>query len=58
MAYEDYSPSDRRMSGRSHLASWLILAVLAGILVVTLPMANSSNGGEQIAATDQSDCAV
>jgi hypothetical protein len=58
MAFEDYRPGDRRISGQGHIASWLILAVLAGILVVTAPVASSSSADSHIAAVAEDDCAV
>jgi len=56
MAFEDYQPRDRHISGRVHLASWLILAALVGILTVAVPMANSTNDDTRMAATGQMDC--
>lgn len=58
MSFEDYSPGDRRMSGRGHIASWLILAVLAVVLAVTAPIASSNDADSQIAAVAEADCAV
>lgn len=58
MAFEDYSPKDRHISGRVHIASWLILAALVGMLAMVAPMANSTGANNQMAATDQGDCAA
>jgi hypothetical protein len=57
MAFEDYSPKDRRLSGRVHLASWLILLVLVGILAVALPLATSGTTTVgHLAAAAPDDC--
>lgn len=56
MAFEDYHPRDRHISGRVHLASWLILAALVGILTVAVPVASSTNADSRMAAAGQIDC--
>ena len=58
MTFEDYRPGDRRISGRGHIASWLILAVLAGILAMTAPVTSSNGAESRIAAAAENDCAV
>jgi len=58
MAFEDYSPGDRRISGRGHIASWLVLAVLAGVLAVTVPTTGPNSAESQVAAMAEGDCAV
>lgn len=58
MSFEDYSPRDRHLSGRVHIASWLILAVLVIILAVAAPMASSGNIDNRLAAVAEDDCAV
>ncbi len=58
MTFEDYRPGERRISGRRHLASWLILAALVGIFAIIAPTAKSGDADSQIVATTQSDCTV
>lgn len=58
MPFENYSPKDRHISGQVHIASWIILAALVGILTVMAPIANSNSADDQIAATIQDDCTV
>ncbi len=58
MTFEDYSPKERRISGQRHLASWLILAALVGILAFAAPTASSGDADKHIAAATQEDCAV
>ena len=41
MALEDYSPTDRHLSGRAHAASWLILAALFLVIALAAPITGS-----------------
>ena len=56
MPFEDYHPKDRRLSGRAHLASWLVLGAFVGILLVVAPIVNSNAMQEQVFAAVEDEC--
>lgn len=61
MAFDDYSPQDRRLTGRAHIGPWLIFALLIGLLAIVGPETSSGSSNDHIAMTTspvQDDCAV
>lgn len=60
MTFDPYDPRDRRLNGRSQLASWLISGALILVLALTVP--HLGIGGEvgQLASSAPAveDCAV
>lgn len=60
MTFDPYDPGDRRLSGRAHIASWLILAALVGVLAVVVPQIGIGDEASQLAGGQlaEEDCAV
>ncbi|MGI9433590.1 MAG: hypothetical protein ACR2Q4_01965 [Geminicoccaceae bacterium] len=60
MTFEPYDPGDRSLSGGKHVASWLVLGVLIGLLAMVGSEAASLDDAATVASSEAAvvDCAT